>query len=171
MVGGGGHRRRARGQITPKSRDTLRDTLRDTCGTLWDTCSGLSPLRGRNRRSCGRSSAPHFFSASSRATISYARVHGTPAVEGQHLGALAQLGEHLLCKQGVIGSIPIRSTEEGRVEIDASCALNSRKSLLTKNGGRGATMALLPLSFSTPLEYYRSCTLRCTQRAIRSRSA
>ena len=25
-------------------------------------------------------------------------------------GALAQLGEHLLCKQGVIGSIPIRST-------------------------------------------------------------
>ena len=26
------------------------------------------------------------------------------------LGALAQLGEHLLCKQGVIGSIPIRST-------------------------------------------------------------
>jgi hypothetical protein len=28
----------------------------------------------------------------------------------QHTGALAQLGEHLLCKQGVIGSIPIRST-------------------------------------------------------------
>ena len=27
------------------------------------------------------------------------------------LGALAQLGEHLLCKQGVIGSIPIRSTK------------------------------------------------------------
>ena len=25
-------------------------------------------------------------------------------------GALAQLGEHLLCKQGVIGSIPISST-------------------------------------------------------------
>ena len=28
-------------------------------------------------------------------------------------GALAQLGEHLLCKQGVIGSIPIRSTNIG----------------------------------------------------------
>ena len=28
----------------------------------------------------------------------------------KQLGALAQLGEHLLCKQGVIGSIPIRST-------------------------------------------------------------
>ena len=27
------------------------------------------------------------------------------------LGALAQLGEHLLCKQGVIGSIPIGSTK------------------------------------------------------------
>jgi hypothetical protein len=29
---------------------------------------------------------------------------------GYWLGALAQLGEHLLCKQGVIGSIPIGST-------------------------------------------------------------
>jgi hypothetical protein len=28
----------------------------------------------------------------------------------QRIGALAQLGEHLLCKQGVIGSIPISST-------------------------------------------------------------
>ena len=27
------------------------------------------------------------------------------------MGALAQLGEHLLCKQGVIGSIPIGSTK------------------------------------------------------------
>ena len=26
------------------------------------------------------------------------------------LGALAQLGEHLLCKQGVTGSIPVGST-------------------------------------------------------------
>jgi hypothetical protein len=29
---------------------------------------------------------------------------------GLSFGALAQLGEHLLCKQGVIGSIPISST-------------------------------------------------------------
>ena len=29
---------------------------------------------------------------------------------GAGIGALAQLGEHLLCKQGVIGSIPIGST-------------------------------------------------------------
>ena len=27
-------------------------------------------------------------------------------------GAVAQLGEHLLCKQGVVGSIPISSTME-----------------------------------------------------------
>jgi hypothetical protein len=27
-----------------------------------------------------------------------------------HLGAVAQLGEHLLCTQGVVGSSPIRST-------------------------------------------------------------
>jgi hypothetical protein len=27
-------------------------------------------------------------------------------------GALAQLGEHLLCKQGVVGSIPTSSTIE-----------------------------------------------------------
>ena len=30
-------------------------------------------------------------------------------------GALAQLGEHLLCKQGVIGSIPIGSTNTRRI--------------------------------------------------------
>ena len=30
---------------------------------------------------------------------------------GAAYGALAQLGEHLLCKQGVIGSIPIGSTK------------------------------------------------------------
>ena len=30
--------------------------------------------------------------------------------DGQISGGIAQLGEHLLCKQGVIGSIPIIST-------------------------------------------------------------
>ena len=32
-------------------------------------------------------------------------------------GVLAQLGEHLLCTQGVIGSIPIRSTMTIIVEL------------------------------------------------------
>jgi len=30
-------------------------------------------------------------------------------------GAVAQLGEHLLCKQGVVGSIPISSTRSSRL--------------------------------------------------------
>ena len=30
-------------------------------------------------------------------------------------GGVAQLGEHLLCKQGVIGSIPFISTRAGRL--------------------------------------------------------
>ena len=34
-------------------------------------------------------------------------------------GALAQLGEHLLCKQGVIGSIPIGSTKALLEKVDA----------------------------------------------------
>ena len=33
---------------------------------------------------------------------------------GTVTGALAQLGEHLLCKQGVSGSIPLRSTNSSR---------------------------------------------------------
>jgi hypothetical protein len=31
-------------------------------------------------------------------------------VTGRDAGGLAQLGEHLLCKQGVVGSIPSSST-------------------------------------------------------------
>jgi hypothetical protein len=33
-----------------------------------------------------------------------------PARQDQRIGAVAQLGEHLLCKQGVSGSIPLSST-------------------------------------------------------------
>ena len=33
-------------------------------------------------------------------------------LEGTRHGGIAQLGEHLLCKQGVIGSSPIISTTE-----------------------------------------------------------
>jgi hypothetical protein len=43
------------------------------------------------------------------------------------IGAVAQLGEHLLCKQGVTGSIPVRSTRNAprvciRVAGGFSCA-------------------------------------------------
>ncbi len=34
-----------------------------------------------------------------------------PALEEHQDGAVAQLGEHLLCKQGVSGSIPLSSTK------------------------------------------------------------
>ena len=37
-------------------------------------------------------------------------------------GAIAQLGEHLLCKQGVVGSIPTGSTIAGDVFDDGSVA-------------------------------------------------
>jgi hypothetical protein len=33
-----------------------------------------------------------------------------PRADGLDPGAVAQLGEHLLCKQGVAGSIPVSST-------------------------------------------------------------
>ncbi len=33
------------------------------------------------------------------------------------VGAVAQLGEHLLCKQGVSGSIPLSSTNSIGVEL------------------------------------------------------
>ena len=32
-----------------------------------------------------------------------------------YYGAIAQLGEHLLCTQGVIGSIPVSSTNSGAI--------------------------------------------------------
>ena len=45
---------------------------------------------------------------------------------GVEYGGVAQLGEHLLCKQGVIGSIPfISTTREGK-------GLNGRETPLTK---------------------------------------
>ena len=42
-------------------------------------------------------------------------------------GGIAQLGEHLLCKQGVIGSIPIISTkgEMNRANLDLTWAYSS----------------------------------------------
>ena len=42
------------------------------------------------------------------------RVHPDPPLFQGCLGAIAQLGEHLLCKQGVVGSIPTGSTMDRR---------------------------------------------------------
>jgi hypothetical protein len=42
--------------------------------------------------------------------LSFAHTHGAREREDDPRGGVAQLGEHLLCKQGVIGSIPFTST-------------------------------------------------------------
>lgn len=42
-------------------------------------------------------------------------------------GAVAQLGEHLLCKQGVSGSIPLSSTKSIGVETDGECLLKKKR--------------------------------------------
>ncbi len=41
-----------------------------------------------------------------------------PVLHLPGFGAVAQLGEHLLCKQGVRGSIPLRSTRRPGVTRD-----------------------------------------------------
>ena len=55
------------------------------------------------------------------------RVHPDPP---GFKGGLAQLGEHLLCKQGVVGSIPSSSTNE--LAIDE--ASNDKAVSLTAHG-------------------------------------
>ena len=46
------------------------------------------------------------------------RIHPDPP---PRCGAVAQLGEHLLCKQGVVGSIPISSTTVVTAGYGVSC--------------------------------------------------
>ena len=41
------------------------------------------------------------------------RIHPDPP---EFAGAVAQLGEHLLCKQGVVGSIPSSSTNRDEIQ-------------------------------------------------------
>ncbi len=42
---------------------------------------------------------------------------GRPGAGGSVFGGVAQLGEHLLCKQGVIGSNPFTSTKTSRASV------------------------------------------------------
>ena len=50
------------------------------------------------------------------------RIHPDPPIEGRlwgsHRGGVAQLGERVLCKHEVIGSIPFTSTIQIRVSGD-----------------------------------------------------
>jgi len=50
------------------------------------------------------------------------RVHPDPP---GFKGGLAQLGEHLLCKQGVVGSIPSSSTNELTIDESESKKQNT----------------------------------------------
>ena len=64
------------------------------------------------------------------------RVHPDPP-DHQHAsreqaGAVAQLGEHLLCKQGVVGSIPISSTSILVTIIASSAARNAASRIQTQ---------------------------------------
>ena len=52
-------------------------------------------------------------------------------------GGVAQLGEHLLCKQGVIGSIPFTSTTTGG-SVQAGCGRPGRRQNTGYRGGYGA---------------------------------
>ena len=54
-------------------------------------------------------------------------------------GAVAQLGEHLLCKQGVTGSIPVSSTSNREPNL-VDCAGFWRKS----NSRKATSVALAP---------------------------
>ena len=54
------------------------------------------------------------------------RIHPDPPIE--IAGAVAQLGEHLLCKQGVVGSIPSSSTSQRPVPERVSARENPEAS-------------------------------------------
>ena len=45
-------------------------------------------------------------------------------------GGLAQLGEHLLCKQGVVGSIPSSSTNNKKLNTKVALISNDEKATL-----------------------------------------
>ena len=57
------------------------------------------------------------------------RIHPDPP---EFAGAVAQLGEHLLCKQGVVGSIPSSSTtkEEASIAKASTESRSKREDLL-----------------------------------------
>ena len=60
------------------------------------------------------------------------RIHPDPPT--RHLGAVAQLGEHLLCKQGVVGSIPISSTTTARAGARKHASGQSQAAIPLRSG-------------------------------------
>lgn len=78
-----------------------------------------------------------------------------------NLGDVAQLVEHLLCKQKVVGSIPIVSTTNSlavrlsRVAVPAASRVRRRRST-SALGQAGKPFAAMPPSRSTPSADERS---------------
>ena len=60
------------------------------------------------------------------------------------LGGLAQLGEHLLCKQGVVGSIPSSSTKQGEDKGDDKTQATKKRN--TKVALQKAILLLLRIT-------------------------
>ena len=48
----------------------------------------------------------------------------------EYTGGLAQLGEHLLCKQGVVGSIPSTSTKDIKPKPKAWTKLRAQRAVI-----------------------------------------
>jgi hypothetical protein len=66
----------------------------------------------------------------------------------RHGGAVAQLGEHLLCKQGVAGSIPVRSMDSKKRPDSDSCCRAFLSCRVTRDHERATTV---PCSHETRL--------------------
>jgi hypothetical protein len=65
------------------------------------------------------------------------RIHPDPPFETIR-GAIAQLGERLLCKQEVTGSIPVGSTSRGRGGARGVCGCENEFDLMRPGASRDA---------------------------------
>ena len=84
-----------------------------SCLVLTDQCSRNGVMNQARTRVDGLREASSARRECPPHSGSYARMRATPqcaAYRRPAKGGLAQLGEHLLCKQGVVGSIPTAST-------------------------------------------------------------
>ena len=57
-------------------------------------------------------------------------------------GAVAQLGEHLLCKQGVVGSIPISSTSYEGAKAEGRAKRGQRLALIFGSDAEAVSVVL-----------------------------
>ena len=70
------------------------------------------------------------------------RIHPDPPPTDP--GAVAQLGEHLLCKQGVVGSIPISSTNHSAPKLAGGWGIPGVVLKRSQRQAGGLTSGFLP---------------------------